>query len=70
MRLIPQKNGKINVKTVAAGTKFTPLMIERTLHEEDLMICDDKGPLCIAGVFGGKNSGVGDHTINFRKCLL
>jgi phenylalanyl-tRNA synthetase beta chain len=56
-------NGKINVKTVAAGTKFTTLDdIERTLHEEDLMICDDKGPLCIAGVFGGKNSGVGDHT--------
>jgi phenylalanyl-tRNA synthetase beta chain len=56
-------NGKINVKTVAAGTKFTTLdEIERTLHEEDLMICDDKGPLCIAGVFGGKNSGVSDNT--------
>ncbi len=26
------------------------------------MICDEKGPLCIAGVFGGKNSGVTDHT--------
>ena len=56
-------NGKIIVKTVAAGTKFTTLDdVERTLHEEDLMICDEKGPLCIAGVFGGKNSGVSDNT--------
>jgi phenylalanyl-tRNA synthetase beta chain len=56
-------NGKITVKTVAAGTKFVTLDdVERTLHEEDLMICDDKGPLCIAGVFGGKNSGVSENT--------
>ncbi|HMI06519.1 MAG TPA: phenylalanine--tRNA ligase subunit beta [Flavobacterium sp.] len=56
-------NGKISVKTLPAGTKFTTLDdIERTLHEEDLMICDEKGPLCIAGVFGGKNSGVTEST--------
>ncbi len=56
-------NGKIIVKTVASGTKFTTLdNIERTLHEEDLMICDEKGPLCIAGVFGGKDSGVTEAT--------
>lgn len=56
-------NGKIIVKTVAAGTKFTTLDdVERTLHEEDLMICDEKGPLCLAGVFGGKNSGVTEAT--------
>ncbi|MEZ7497986.1 phenylalanine--tRNA ligase subunit beta [Flavobacterium sp. Arc3] len=56
-------NGKIIVKTLPSGTKFTTLDdIERTLHEEDLMICDEKGPLCIAGVFGGKNSGVTEHT--------
>lgn len=56
-------NGKIIVKTVAAGTKFTTLDdVERTLHEEDLMICDEKGPLCIAGVFGGKKSGVSENT--------
>lgn len=55
--------GKVVVKTVAAGTKFTTLDdVERTLHEEDLMICDDKGPMCIAGVFGGKSSGVTDTT--------
>lgn len=58
-------NGKVVVKTLPAGTKFTTLDdIERTLHEEDLMICDDKGPMCIAGVFGGKNSGVTEHTTN------
>ncbi|RBN51539.1 phenylalanine--tRNA ligase subunit beta [Flavobacterium psychrolimnae] len=56
-------NGKIIVQTLPAGTKFTTLDdVERTLHEEDLMICDEKGPLCIAGVFGGKKSGVSEST--------
>jgi len=56
-------NGKIIVKTLPAGTKFTTLdEVERSLHEEDLMICDKNGPLCIAGVFGGKNSGILDTT--------
>jgi phenylalanyl-tRNA synthetase beta chain len=58
-------NGKITIKTVEGGTKFKTLDdVERILHEEDLMICDEKGPLCIAGVFGGKNSGVTEHTTN------
>jgi phenylalanyl-tRNA synthetase beta chain len=56
---------KIIVKTVAAGTKFTTLDgIERALHEEDLMICDESGPICMAGVFGGANSGVTETTTN------
>ena len=56
-------NGKIIVKTLPAGTKFTTLdEVERSLHEEDLMICDKNGPLCIAGVFGGKNSGISETT--------
>ena len=56
-------NGKIRVKTLATGTKFVTLDdVERELHEEDVLICDDKGPLCIAGVFGGKNSGVTENT--------
>jgi phenylalanyl-tRNA synthetase beta chain len=56
-------SGKISVKTLPSGTKFTTLDdVERTLHEEDLMICDEEGPLCIAGVFGGKNSGVSETT--------
>lgn len=58
-------HGKIIVKTVEAGTKFKTLDdVERILHEEDLMICDEKGPLCIAGVFGGKESGVSENTTN------
>jgi phenylalanyl-tRNA synthetase beta chain len=56
---------KIIVKTVATGTKFTTLDgIERALHEEDLMICDEAGPICMAGVFGGANSGVTETTTN------
>ncbi|WP_372756517.1 phenylalanine--tRNA ligase subunit beta [Mariniflexile sp.] len=54
---------KIEVKTVAAGTKFTTLDgIERELHEDDLMICDAEKPMCIAGVFGGLHSGVTEGT--------
>jgi len=56
-------NDKIIVKTLPKGTKFTTLdEVERELHEEDLMICDAEKPLCIAGVFGGINSGVTDTT--------
>ena len=55
--------GKVIVKTLPSGTKFTTLDdVERSLHEEDIMICDENGPLCIAGVFGGKESGVSEIT--------
>ncbi|WP_242093807.1 phenylalanine--tRNA ligase subunit beta [Aestuariivivens sediminicola] len=54
---------KIEVKTLESGTKFTTLDgIERELHEDDLMICDAKKPMCIAGVFGGIDSGVTENT--------
>lgn len=57
------KGNKIEVKTLPAGTKFTTLdEVERELHEDDLMICDAEKPMCIAGVFGGINSGVTEHT--------
>ncbi|HCF04197.1 phenylalanine--tRNA ligase subunit beta [Flavobacterium sp.] len=56
-------SGKVIVKTMPSGTKFTTLDdVERSLHEEDIMICDENGPLCIAGVFGGKESGVSEST--------
>lgn len=59
------KGNKIIVQTLKKGTKFTTLdEVERELHEEDLMICDEEKPLCIAGVFGGLNSGVSSHTNN------
>ncbi|MEM9649546.1 MAG: YtpR family tRNA-binding protein, partial [Bacteroidota bacterium] len=48
------KGGKIEVRTLPAGTKFVTLdEVERELHEDDLMICDSEKPMCIAGVFGG-----------------
>jgi len=57
------KGAKIIVKTMPKGTRFTTLDgLERELHEEDLMICDAEKPMCIAGVFGGLNSGVTEHT--------
>lgn len=47
------------VKKLSKGTKFTTLdAIERELSENDLMICNEKGGMCIAGVFGGIDSGV------------
>ena len=57
------RGNKITVKTAETGTKFITLDdVERTLHEEDLLICDEVGPMCIAGVFGGKMSGVTERT--------
>lgn len=55
---------QIRVKTLAAKTKFVTLDgLERELHEEDLMICNgDSVPMCIAGVFGGAESGVSEET--------
>jgi phenylalanyl-tRNA synthetase beta chain len=58
--------GKVIVKTLTAGTKFTTLdNKERTLHANDLMICNGKEePMCIAGVFGGVKSGITNSTKN------
>ncbi|PRP66153.1 phenylalanine--tRNA ligase subunit beta [Nonlabens agnitus] len=57
------EGNKIIVQTLPAGTPFTTLDgIVHELHEEDLMICDTEKPLCIAGVYGGQNSGVTDGT--------
>lgn len=53
----------IVVKTLAKDTKFTTLdEQERKLHNEDLMICNSEAPMCIAGVFGGLDSGVSPET--------
>ncbi|MRH99776.1 phenylalanine--tRNA ligase subunit beta [Kriegella sp. EG-1] len=53
----------IIVKTVEKGTKFMTLDgVEHILHEDDLMICDAEKPMCIAGVFGGINTGVTEKT--------
>ncbi|MBT6746660.1 MAG: phenylalanine--tRNA ligase subunit beta [Flavobacteriales bacterium] len=56
---------KVVVQTLDAKTKFTTLDDqEKELHENDLMICNDDEPMCIAGVFGGLVSGVSNSTTN------
>lgn len=57
--------GKVIVKTMPQGSKFTTLdNKERTLLSTDLMICNEKEGMCIAGVFGGIQSGITDNTKN------
>jgi len=54
---------EIVVKTCANKTSFTTLDgTVRELENEDLMICDAVKPLCIAGIFGGLDSGVSKET--------
>jgi phenylalanyl-tRNA synthetase beta chain len=54
---------KVIVKKAQKGTNFTTLdEVERKLTENDLMICDAEKPMCIAGVFGGINSGITEKT--------
>ena len=56
----------IIVKKAEPDTVFTTLdEKERKLFAEDLLICDgNRAPMCIAGVFGGLNSGVSATTTN------
>ena len=57
--------GRIVVKKAVTGDKFTTLDgVERTLHEDDLMITNSSKNLAIAGVFGGLESGISDETKN------
>lgn len=52
------KGGEVVVKTMPEGTSFVTLDgVERKLSERDLMICNREEAMCIAGVFGGLNSG-------------
>lgn len=54
---------QIIVRTCAEGTPFVTLDgVERKLTQEDLMICSATKPMCIAGVFGGQDSGISDTT--------
>lgn len=57
------QGGKIIVKNLPEGTPFVTLDgNEVKLSAEDLMVCDTKGGMCIAGVYGGLNSGVTEST--------
>lgn len=78
------KDKKVIVETLKTGTPFTSLDDKvRKLDAEDIMICDGEDtPMCIAGVFGGKDSGVTENTknvflesaifnrINIRKSII
>jgi phenylalanyl-tRNA synthetase beta chain len=57
--------GRVVVKTMSEGTKFRTLdAVERSLSAEDLMICNTQEGMCIAGVFGGVDSGITESTKN------
>ncbi len=59
------KGKKVIVKTLDAGSLFTTLdEVQRELSGKDLMICNEEEGMCIAGVFGGLESGVSSNTSN------
>ena len=54
---------EVVVRTCAEGTPFVTLDgVERKLTDKDLMICSAECPMCIAGVFGGLDSGISETT--------
>ena len=59
------KGNEIHVRMAKQGEKFVTLDgIEREMNERDLMIANAEEAMCIAGVFGGLDSGVTDKTKN------
>ncbi|MEU4036470.1 phenylalanine--tRNA ligase subunit beta [Streptomyces collinus] len=55
--------GTIGVRRAEEGEKLVTLDgVERKLHAEDLVITDDRGPIGLAGVMGGANTEIADHT--------
>jgi phenylalanyl-tRNA synthetase beta chain len=59
------KGAQVIVKKCSEGTPFVTLDgVERKLSADDLMICNAEEPMTIAGVYGGKNSGVSEQTTN------
>ena len=59
------KGNEIHVRLAKAGEKFVTLDgVEREMNERDLMIANTDEAMCIAGVFGGLESGVTENTKN------
>ena len=58
--------GKVVVRRAEEGEKFVTLDgVERTLSAADLMIANAEKAMCLAGVFGGDDSGVTESTVDF-----
>lgn len=54
---------KIIVRTAQQGEKLITLDgVERNLSEQDIVICDNQKPICLAGIMGGLNSAVTNET--------
>lgn len=62
--------GKVIVRRAAEGEKLVTLDgVERTLRPDDIVIANADGPMCLAGVFGGLDSGVSASTTDvFLEC--
>lgn len=59
------EGGRIEVKTLKKGSKFTTLdEVERTLNGKEIMICNDDKPMCMGGIYGGNDYGVTKETKN------
>ena len=59
------RGGKVIVRRATEGEPIRTLDgAEHKLHSTDMVIADAQGPMCIAGVFGGEDSGVSDGTVN------
>lgn len=57
------EGGKIVVRKAKKGEHLRTLDdIDRALSEDDLVIADAQNAMCLAGVFGGKHSGVSEQT--------
>lgn len=57
------ENGHVIIKNAKEGEEFVTLDgVKRTLSANNLTICDERGAMCIAGVFGGIDSGITDKT--------
>lgn len=54
---------RIVVRHCEEGTDFVTLDgVHHSLSPEDLMICNENSPMCLAGIFGGLESGIKDNT--------
>ncbi len=59
------EGNKVIIRSFPTGTRFTTLDgVERELNENDLMVCNTRQPMCIAGIFGGLESGITANTTN------